>query len=157
MTVDPKLEIGIACETFETYPRRNGEPADAHAEYEPESTLETLEAAIHTLGHRALRAGSPHELLAQLQLGSSAASAGKAELPVDAAGTSHFRVPSERGIELFRALRGRTSGFVIPRYVLDTPYGKVPLDHPHARGRDGEDFVVEAWDGRLWREPNPPD
>jgi lysine 2,3-aminomutase len=72
-------------------------------------------------------------------------------------GTSHFRVPIERGIELFRALRGRTSGFAIPRYVLDTPYGKVPLDHPYARGRDGEDFVVEAWDGRLWREPNPPD
>jgi lysine 2,3-aminomutase len=70
-------------------------------------------------------------------------------------GTSHFRVPIEDGIELFRSLRGRTSGFAIPRYVLDTPYGKVPLDHPHARGRDGDDFVVEAWDGRIWREPNP--
>ena len=70
-------------------------------------------------------------------------------------GTSHFRVPIEQGIELFRELRGRTSGFAIPRYVLDTPYGKVPLDHPHARGRDGNDFVVEAWDGRIWREPNP--
>jgi lysine 2,3-aminomutase len=72
-------------------------------------------------------------------------------------GTSHFRVPIEAGIELFRALRGRTSGFAIPRYVLDTPYGKVPLDHPHARGREGDEFVVEAWDGRIWREPNPSD
>ncbi|MCA9513224.1 MAG: KamA family radical SAM protein [Myxococcota bacterium] len=72
-------------------------------------------------------------------------------------GTAHFRVPIERGIALFRALRGRTSGFAIPTYVLDTPYGKVPLQHPYARGRDGDDFVVETWDGRLWREPNPPD
>jgi lysine 2,3-aminomutase len=70
-------------------------------------------------------------------------------------GTAHFRVPIERGIELFRALRGRTSGFAIPLYVLDTPYGKVPLAHPYVRGRDGDDVVVESFDGRLWREPNP--
>jgi len=70
-------------------------------------------------------------------------------------GTAHFRVPIEDGIELFRALRGRTSGFAIPTYVLDTPYGKVPLQHPYARGRDGDDYVVESWDGRIWREPNP--
>ena len=54
-------------------------------------------------------------------------------------GTAHFRVPIERGVEIFRALRGRTSGFAIPQYVLDTPYGKVPLDHPFVRGRDGDD------------------
>ena len=29
-------------------------------------------------------------------------------------GTAHFRVPIERGVELFRELRGRTSGFAIP-------------------------------------------
>jgi lysine 2,3-aminomutase len=70
-------------------------------------------------------------------------------------GTAHFRVPIERGIELFRALRGRTSGFAIPLYVLDTPYGKVPLTHSYVHGRDGDDVVVESFDGRLWREPNP--
>jgi len=70
-------------------------------------------------------------------------------------GTGHFRVPIEDGIELFRQMRGRTSGFAIPQYVLDTPHGKVPLDHPFAKGRDGDDFVVEAWDGAVWREPNP--
>ena len=72
-------------------------------------------------------------------------------------GTSHFRVPVERGIEIFKALRGRTSGYAIPQYVLDTPYGKVPLTHPYLRGRDGDDILVESFDGHLWREPNPPD
>jgi lysine 2,3-aminomutase len=72
-------------------------------------------------------------------------------------GTGHFRVPIERGIEIFRALRGRTSGFAIPQYVLDTPYGKVPLDHPYLRGREGDHIVVEAWNGKLWREFNPLD
>jgi len=70
-------------------------------------------------------------------------------------GTGHFRVPIERGVEIFRALRGRTSGFAIPQFVLDTPHGKVPLAHPYLRGRDGDDIVVESYDGRLWREPNP--
>jgi lysine 2,3-aminomutase len=72
-------------------------------------------------------------------------------------GTAHFRVPIERGVELFRALRGRTSGFAIPQYVLDTPHGKVPLAHPHLRGRDGDDVLVETFDGTLWREHNPPE
>jgi len=70
-------------------------------------------------------------------------------------GTGHFRVPIEEGMELFRGLRGRTSGFAIPTFILDTPYGKVPLQHPYARGRDGDDYVVETWDGRTWKEPNP--
>jgi lysine 2,3-aminomutase len=70
-------------------------------------------------------------------------------------GTAHFRTPIERGIELFKSLRGRTSGFAIPQYVLDTPFGKVPLDHPWVRGRDGDDFVVETWTGDVWKEPNP--
>jgi lysine 2,3-aminomutase len=72
-------------------------------------------------------------------------------------GTGHFRVPIERGLEIFRSLRGRTSGFAIPVFVLDTPYGKVPLAHPYYRGRDGDEVVVESFDGRIWREPNPLD
>jgi lysine 2,3-aminomutase len=64
-------------------------------------------------------------------------------------------VPIERGLEIFRALRGRTSGFAIPQYVLDTPYGKVPLDYPFLKGREGDYVVMESWDGRIWRELNP--
>jgi lysine 2,3-aminomutase len=70
-------------------------------------------------------------------------------------GTAHFRVPVERGIEVFRALRGRTSGFAIPTYVLDTPHGKVPLGYPYLKGRDGDHVVLETWDGHVWRELNP--
>ena len=70
-------------------------------------------------------------------------------------GTAHFRVPVEQGIEIFRAMRGRTSGFAIPQYVLDTPHGKVPLGHPYLRGREGDHVVVETFEGKIWREPNP--
>jgi lysine 2,3-aminomutase len=70
-------------------------------------------------------------------------------------GTAHFRVPIEEGMALFRGMRGRTSGFAIPLYVLDTPHGKVPLAHSHVVGREGDDVVVETWEGRRWCEPNP--
>jgi D-alanine-D-alanine ligase len=73
----PSLTIGIVYETFSTYPRSVSDPHDAHAEYEPESTVRALEAAIGRLGHRPLRLGSPHDVLGLL-------AAGKA-LGVDAA------------------------------------------------------------------------
>jgi D-alanine-D-alanine ligase len=65
------LAVGIVYETFETYQRRASEPDDAQAEYEPESTIAVLEAAVARLGHRALRLGSPHEVLARLASGLS--------------------------------------------------------------------------------------
>ena len=64
-------------------------------------------------------------------------------------------MPIERGIEILRALRGRTSGFAIPLYVLDTPYGKVPLDY-RTEGREGDDVVVEPWTGGSGGSPTPP-
>jgi D-alanine-D-alanine ligase len=70
------LRVGIVYETFTTYARRAGEPADAHAEYEPEETVEALEAAIAWLGHVPVRLGSPHQLLDAMKAG---------PLPVDAA------------------------------------------------------------------------
>lgn len=60
------LSIGLCYETFETYPVLPGDPPDAHVEYEPESTIEALEAAIQCLGHRPVRLGSPHALLGML-------------------------------------------------------------------------------------------
>ena len=70
-------------------------------------------------------------------------------------GTAHFRVPIEQGVRIVRALRGRTSGFAIPQYLLDTPFGKVPLNYQYIKDRHGDDVVMETFAGRTWREPNP--
>lgn len=72
-------------------------------------------------------------------------------------GTEHLRVPVERGLDLMRSLRGHTTGFAIPQYVLDTPQGKVPLSPNHVVGRRGDHVVVETTRGQLWAEPNPLD
>ncbi len=70
-------------------------------------------------------------------------------------GTAHLRTPIEAGMHIMRQLRGRTSGFAIPTYVLDTPHGKVPLNRSYVRGRAGDRVVMESYDGALWAEPNP--
>jgi len=71
------------------------------------------------------------------------------------AGTEHFVTSIERGFEIIRGLRGWTTGFAVPQFILDTPYGKVPLNPDYAVGREGEYFVVKNYTGKEWREYNP--
>lgn len=44
-------------------------------------------------------------------------------------GLSHFRTPVGKGIEILESLRGHTSGFAVPTYVIDAPGGggKIPV------------------------------
>lgn len=70
-------------------------------------------------------------------------------------GTAHLRTPIEQGMALTEAQRGRTSGFAIPTYVLDTPFGKVPLNRSYVEGRAGDHVVMRTYDGTRWAEPNP--
>lgn len=67
-----RLAIGIVYELVGSLPRRPDDPPDADAEYEPETTLVALEATIRHAGHRPVRVGTPHAVLA---------AAGKGELP----------------------------------------------------------------------------
>ncbi len=47
-----------------------------------------------------------------------------------ARGTSHFRIPLARAIDIVRQMRGRLSGLCQPTYILDIPggHGKVPVN-----------------------------
>lgn len=70
-------------------------------------------------------------------------------------GTSHLRTSIETGMQIMQALRGHTTGFAIPTYVLDTPYGKVPLTRSWVEGRAGDYVIMDTYDGTTWAEPNP--
>jgi lysine 2,3-aminomutase len=70
------------------------------------------------------------------------------------AGTAHLRTPIETGQRMMAYLRGHTTGFAVPNYVLDTPLGKVPIEVGNIVARDERSVTLRAWDGRLWREPN---
>ncbi len=76
--------------------------------------------------------------------------------PDPVAGTTHFRLPLRRGLEIMQALRGHVSGLCVPHYMVDLPGGggKVPLLPDYWRRR--EDRVVEVmnYEGRLFRYPD---
>ena len=44
-------------------------------------------------------------------------------------GSSHFRTPVAKGLEIIEGLRGHTTGYAVPTYVIDAPGGggKIPL------------------------------
>ena len=67
-------------------------------------------------------------------------------------GTSHLRVPVARGIELMRELRGHTTGFAVPQYVVDGPGGggKIPLNPDYVIARDGERLLLRNYEGELY-------
>jgi lysine 2,3-aminomutase len=71
------------------------------------------------------------------------------------AGTAHFRTPIEAGLRIIESLRGYTTGFSVPTYVLDTPYGKIPMHPNNIVSRDEEAVYLKNYEGKVWREPNP--
>jgi lysine 2,3-aminomutase len=71
-----------------------------------------------------------------------------------APGTAHFRTPVETGLAIVSALRGATTGFAVPTYVVDTPNGKVAIAPQTIVERTADAVVLRCHDGSLWTEPN---
>jgi lysine 2,3-aminomutase len=72
-------------------------------------------------------------------------------------GSAHFRTPVEKGLEIIRGLRGFTSGYAIPHFVIDTPGGggKIPILPNYIEERNEEGYVLKNYQGKsyLYREP----
>jgi lysine 2,3-aminomutase len=72
-------------------------------------------------------------------------------------GSSHFRTPVSKGLEIIKGLRGHTSGYAVPTYVIDAPGGggKIPLLPDYAAGWDGDELVLRNYQGLYFRYPDP--
>ena len=72
-------------------------------------------------------------------------------------GSAHFRTPVEEGLKIIKGLRGHTSGYAVPTYVIDAPGGggKVPLLPDYLAGRDGDDLILKNYEDRFYRYPDP--
>jgi lysine 2,3-aminomutase len=72
-------------------------------------------------------------------------------------GSAHFRTPVEKGIEIIKGLRGHTTGYAVPHFVIDAPGGggKIALLPEHVLGRDGDDLLLENFEGGLYRYHDP--
>jgi lysine 2,3-aminomutase len=71
-------------------------------------------------------------------------------------GSAHFRTPVEKGLEIIRGLRGHTSGYAVPTYVIDAPKGggKIPLLPEYVVGRDGNDLLLTNYQNNCFRYPD---
>ena len=71
-------------------------------------------------------------------------------------GSAHFRTPLESGLEIIRNLRGYTSGYAIPHFVIDAPGGggKIPLLPDYVVGREGDDLILKNYEGKMYRFPD---
>jgi lysine 2,3-aminomutase len=72
-------------------------------------------------------------------------------------GSSHFRTPVEKGIEIIEGLRGHTTGYAVPHFVVDAPGGggKIPLIPNYVVGRDGDDLLLRNFEGNVYRYKDP--
>jgi lysine 2,3-aminomutase len=70
-------------------------------------------------------------------------------------GGSHFKVDVRKGIEIIRALRGHTTGYAVPQYVIDAPGGggKVPINPEYVESVTDEEIVFRNYEGRVFRYP----
>lgn len=72
-------------------------------------------------------------------------------------GSAHFRTSVETGLHIIRGLRGHTTGYAVPNYVIDAPGGggKIPLLPEYQAGREGDDLLLRNYENRLFRYPDP--
>jgi lysine 2,3-aminomutase len=72
-------------------------------------------------------------------------------------GSAHFRTPVRKGLEIIEGLRGHTTGYAVPTFVIDGPGGggKIPLAPDYVAGRDGADLLVRNFRGDVFRYPDP--
>ncbi|MBE0675517.1 MAG: lysine 2,3-aminomutase, partial [Bacteroidales bacterium] len=70
-------------------------------------------------------------------------------------GSSHFRTPVSKGLEILRGLRGFTSGYAIPTFVVDAPGGggKIPLLPNYVVEHDDEKIVLRNYKGEEFEYP----
>jgi lysine 2,3-aminomutase len=93
-------------------------------------------------------------------------------------GAGHFRTSVSKGIEIIEGLRGHTSGYAVPHYIIDAPGGggKIPVSPQYlisqAPGkvvlRNYEGFIttyteagdydpdaITAWEAKVQKRPEP--
>jgi lysine 2,3-aminomutase len=70
-------------------------------------------------------------------------------------GSRHFRTTVEKGIELISKLRGYTTGYAVPTYVVDAPGGggKIPLGPDYLVARENGNVILRNFEGKLCHYP----
>lgn len=74
-------------------------------------------------------------------------------------GSAHLRASVRKGIELMRGLRGHTTGYAVPQFVIDAPGGggKVPINPEYVLSLNDDRVVIRNFEGKVFEYPEAPD
>jgi lysine 2,3-aminomutase len=74
-----------------------------------------------------------------------------------ATGTEHFRTSVATGIQIIEKLRGYTTGYAVPTYVVDAPGGggKIPLEPVYLVSRGKGKVILRNYEGKIFEYPEP--
>jgi lysine 2,3-aminomutase len=75
------------------------------------------------------------------------------------AGAGHFRTSVATGIQIIESLRGHTSGYAVPTYVIDAPGGggKIPIMPQYVLSQGDHRIVVRNFEGFITTYTEPAD
>jgi lysine 2,3-aminomutase len=70
-------------------------------------------------------------------------------------GSAHLRASVRKGLEIMEGLRGHTSGYAVPQYVIDAPGGggKVPVSPEYVLSRNADRVVIRNFEGKIFEYP----
>jgi len=70
-------------------------------------------------------------------------------------GSAHLRASVRKGLEIMEQLRGHTTGYAIPQYVIDAPGGggKVPVNPEYVLSRNDDRVVIRNYEGKVFEYP----
>lgn len=72
-------------------------------------------------------------------------------------GIEHFRTPVSKGIEIIEGLRGHTSGYCIPTFVVDAPGGggKIPVMPQYLISQSPDKVILRNYEGVITTYTQP--
>ena len=74
-------------------------------------------------------------------------------------GSAHLRTSVRRGLEIMEQLRGHTTGYAVPQYVIDAPGvgGKVPVNPNYVLSHNADRVMIRKFEAKVFEYPDAPD
>ena len=75
------------------------------------------------------------------------------------AGSAHLRSNVRKGLAIMKALRGHTTGYAVPQFVIDAPGGggKVPINPEYVLSHNADRIVFRNFEGKVFEYPEGAD
>jgi lysine 2,3-aminomutase len=72
-------------------------------------------------------------------------------------GAGHFRTPVAKGIEIIEGLRGHTSGYAVPQFIVDAPGGggKIPVMPNYQISASDHKIILRNYEGYVTTYEEP--